>query len=43
MNVEQVPFEFSPTLGLLVIGGLFGGSHLRSRFKSNNPIEIKKN
>lgn len=40
MNVEQVPFEFSPSLGLLVIGGLFGGSRLRSRFKSNHPIKI---
>jgi hypothetical protein len=43
INVEQIPFEFSPTLGLLIVGALFGGSRLRSRFKSNNPIEIKKN
>lgn len=42
-DVQQVPFEFSPSLGLLIIGAWFGGSHLRSRFKSNHPIEIKKN
>ncbi|AFZ37588.1 hypothetical protein Sta7437_4111 [Stanieria cyanosphaera PCC 7437] len=41
-NVQQVPFEFSPTLGLFIIGGLFGCGRLRSRFQSNNSIEIEQ-
>lgn len=32
----EVPFEFSPTLGLLLVGGVWGINHLR---KSRNKIE----
>ncbi|HEY9767591.1 MAG TPA: hypothetical protein V6C71_03675 [Coleofasciculaceae cyanobacterium] len=34
--VEQVPFEFSPTLGLLIVGGVFAGGRLRRHLK-NKP------
>ena len=32
-STASVPFEFSPALGLLAVGGLFGGSRLRKRSK----------
>lgn len=33
-----VPFEFSPTLGLLLAGGLWGGSHLYRQHKAGKVI-----
>lgn len=33
-NTQQVPFEFSPSLGLVVCGGLFGANKLRKRIAS---------
>ena len=38
-TATSVPFEFSPTLGLLLVGGLFGGSKLCRRYKSSK-VEI---
>lgn len=35
-QAQQVPFEFSPTLGLLIVGGIFGGNRLRRRWQ-NKP------
>ena len=34
----SVPFEFSPALGLLLAGGLFGGSHLYRQHKAKKVI-----
>jgi hypothetical protein len=33
-----VPFEFSPSLGLLLIGGLFGGKHLYRKHKASKVV-----
>jgi hypothetical protein len=33
-----VPFEFSPSLGLLLIGGLFGGKHLYRKQKASKVV-----
>ncbi len=33
-DVQPVPFEFSPTLSLLVLGGCFGGKKLINKFKN---------
>ena len=38
-TATSVPFEFSPALGLLLVGGLFGGSKLYGRYKSSK-VEI---
>jgi hypothetical protein len=35
-NTQAVPFEFSPTLGFLILGGWFGGRKLISAFKQNS-------
>lgn len=40
--VEQVPFEFSPALGLLVVGGIFGLNYLRHKFSDGKQQYIKK-
>ena len=37
-NITSVPFEFSPTLGLLLVGGLFGGSKVYRRNQSKKVI-----
>ena len=34
INVQQVPFEFSPGLGLLIAGGLVGVDQLRRKIKT---------
>jgi hypothetical protein len=34
----SVPFEFSPTLGLLLVGGLFGGNHLRRQHRASKLV-----
>ncbi len=33
LQIDTVPFEFSPTLGLLAVGGLFGASAAFKRFR----------
>lgn len=33
-EISEVPFEFSPALGLLLSGGIFGGLHWRKRRKT---------
>jgi hypothetical protein len=33
-NVQQVPFEFSPSLGLLIVGGMIGCDRLRRRYQA---------
>ncbi len=33
-DAQPVPFEFSPTLSLLVLGGCFGGKKLINKFKN---------
>ncbi|WP_036487730.1 hypothetical protein [Myxosarcina sp. GI1] len=38
-TVQQVPFEFSPTLGLLIVGGIFGGDRLRRHLKTKSSLE----
>jgi hypothetical protein len=38
-NVEAVPFEFSPSLGLILVAGMFGCDRLRRRLKSKSEIE----
>jgi len=35
-GVEQVPFEFSPTLGLLIVGGMVAGDRLRRKLISKS-------
>jgi hypothetical protein len=35
-----VPFEFSPSLGLLLVGGLFGGNHLYRKHKESKVVFI---
>ena len=35
-EITEVPFEFSPTLGLLHSGGLFAGLHWRKKLKKSN-------
>ncbi len=32
--VEEVPWEFNPSLGLLIVGIAFGSNHLRRKFKA---------
>jgi hypothetical protein len=34
--VEEVPFEFSPTLGLLIVGGMVAGDRLRRKLISKS-------
>ena len=34
----SVPFEFSPSLGLLFVGGLFGSSHLYRKRKAGKVV-----
>jgi hypothetical protein len=36
----NVPFEFSPALGVLALGGLFGASQLRKQAKRKQAIKI---
>ena len=36
-----VPFEFSPTLGLLLAGGLWGGSHLHRKHRAKKVVLTK--
>jgi hypothetical protein len=33
-----VPFEFSPTLGLLLVGSLFGSNHFYRKYKANKVV-----
>ena len=40
--VEQVPFEFSSTLGLLIVGGVFAGDRLRRHLKNKPNFEENK-
>ncbi|MDJ0692023.1 MAG: hypothetical protein QNJ41_26455 [Xenococcaceae cyanobacterium MO_188.B32] len=37
--VSAVPFEFSPTLGLLAVGGIWGMSRLRKRVTANEVMD----
>lgn len=37
-SAASVPFEFSPSLGLLLVGGLFGGSHLYRQHKAKKVV-----
>lgn len=41
-TVEQVPFEFSSTLGLLIVGGMFAGDRLRRHLKNKPNFEDNK-
>ena len=41
ISVTAVPFEFSPALGLLAVGGLFGGSSVLKRRKAANKVDLK--
>lgn len=38
-SAAAVPFEFSPTLGLLAVGSLWGANHLRKRLAVNKIAE----
>ena len=40
LSVEEVPFEFSPTLGLLSVAGVFGWSRLRRKFKNKGNSTV---
>ena len=40
-DVQAVPFEFSPGLGLLLSGAFFGSLHLR-KLRKNSAIKIQK-
>jgi len=33
-TATPIPFEFSPSLGILALGGIFGANHLRKQLKS---------
>jgi hypothetical protein len=37
-NVRQVPFEFSPGFGLVIVAGLFGCDRLRRQLKTRSNI-----
>jgi subtilisin-like proprotein convertase family protein len=37
-NTAAVPFEFSPTLGLLLVGSLFGSNHFYRKYKANKVV-----
>lgn len=37
-TVTEVPFEFSPTLGLVLSSGMFGLVKLRSKLKTNSEM-----
>ncbi len=41
ITVTAVPFEFSPALGLLAVGGFFGGSSVLKRRKAANKVDLK--
>ncbi len=41
ITVTAVPFEFSPAMGLLAVGGLFGGSSILKRRKAANKVDLK--
>lgn len=38
VNATSVPFEFSPGLGLLTVGGIFGVSRLRKSMKARKNL-----
>lgn len=38
VTFAAVPFEFSPTLGLLLVAGLFGGNHLYRKHKAEKLV-----
>lgn len=40
INVRQVPFEFSPSLGLVIVAGIFGCDRLRRQFKTKSDIKF---
>ena len=42
LSSAAVPFEFSPALGLLLAGSLFGGSHLYRQHKARKVILDRK-
>ncbi len=37
-STAAVPFKFSPSLGLLLVGGLFGGRHLYRKHKASKVV-----
>ena len=41
ISVTAVPFEFSPAMGLLAVGGLFGGSSILKRRKAASKVDLK--
>lgn len=38
VTFAAVPFEFSPTLGLLLVGSLFGSNHFYRKYKANKVV-----
>ena len=38
-NIEEVPFEFSPALGLIFVSSIFSLNYLRRKVNSNNILE----
>lgn len=38
LNAQQVPFEFSPTMGLWIVGGIFGSSRLYRKLKNATKL-----
>lgn len=38
VSATSVPFEFSPGLGLLTVGGIFGVSRLRKSMKARKNL-----
>lgn len=37
-TLASVPFEFSPSLGLLLVGGLFGGTHFYRKYQAGKVV-----
>lgn len=37
-NSASVPFEFSPSLGLLLVGGLFGSTHFYRKYQAGKVV-----
>ncbi|GAB4554263.1 MAG: hypothetical protein Tsb0014_47340 [Pleurocapsa sp.] len=34
LNIQQVPFEFSPTLGIFIVGGMIGCDRIRRQYQA---------
>ena len=39
-NVEEIPFEFSPSLGLGIVAVIFGCDRLRRKLKSKSELNL---